>query len=152
MFPTAFRVIRVIGLVDHSLVADDPEHQWMDKIRTPRSTNEARQVLFMKMSGELRRKLGNKVADMGGNAVIALRQRIALGHIGVILRAVGTAAIVEKLSGGQQPTEGNDGTVYAPSPGGPRKQSKLDTVPGSPMEPPPLTLAFKPEDRRSSKL
>ncbi|XP_055328766.1 C2 domain-containing protein 5-like isoform X2 [Paramacrobiotus metropolitanus] len=134
LFPSGFRIKRIIGLVDHSLVAEDPEHQWLDKIRTPRSTNEARQLLFMKMSGELRRKLGNKVADMGGNAVIALRQRIDLGHVGVIIRAIGTAAIVEKLAAlSQLPSQDAETSIVgASSPGGPRKGSKLDTVTGSP--------------------
>ena len=39
-------------------------------IRTPRASNEARQRLFSKLSGELQRKIGIKVLEMDGNAVI----------------------------------------------------------------------------------
>ena len=43
---------RVIhGFVEELVVNDDPEYQWIDKIRTPRSSNEARQRLFTKLSG-----------------------------------------------------------------------------------------------------
>lgn len=44
--------------------------QWIDMIRTPRASNEARQRLFSKLSGELQRKIGIKVLEMDGNAVI----------------------------------------------------------------------------------
>lgn len=49
---------------------DDPEYQWIDKIRTPRASNEARQTLFSQLSGEVRRKIGLKVLELGGNAVL----------------------------------------------------------------------------------
>lgn len=47
-----------------------PSHQWIDKIRTPRASNEARQRIFSKLSGELQRKIGLKALEAGGNAVI----------------------------------------------------------------------------------
>lgn len=31
---------------------DDPEHQWIEKIRTSRASNEARQRLFSRLSGK----------------------------------------------------------------------------------------------------
>lgn len=31
---------------------DDPEYQWIEKIRTSRASNEARQRLFTRLSGE----------------------------------------------------------------------------------------------------
>jgi len=51
-------------------VNDDPEYQWIDKIRTPRASSEARQTLFFKLSGEVQCKIGLKALDLGGNAVI----------------------------------------------------------------------------------
>ena len=51
-------------------MSDDPEYKWIDKIRTPRASNEARQTLFLKLSGEVQRKIGLKALDLGGNAVI----------------------------------------------------------------------------------
>lgn len=58
------------GFVEELVVSDDPEYQWIDKIRTPRASNEARQTLFFKLSGEVQRKIGLKALDLGGNAVI----------------------------------------------------------------------------------
>lgn len=58
------------GFVEELVVSDDPEYKWIDKIRTPRASNEARQTLFFKLSGEVQRKIGLKALDLGGNAVI----------------------------------------------------------------------------------
>lgn len=58
------------GFVEELVVSDDPEYKWIDKIRTPRASNEARQILFFKLSGEVQRKIGLKALDLGGNAVI----------------------------------------------------------------------------------
>lgn len=60
---------------------DDPEYQWIDKIRTPRASNEARQTLFSKLSGELQRRIGLKVLELGGNAVIGLVNLVFVLHI-----------------------------------------------------------------------
>ena len=50
--PYGYRLQFLHGFVEELVVNDDPEYQWIDKIRTPRSSNEARQRLFSKMSGE----------------------------------------------------------------------------------------------------
>lgn len=60
------------GFVEELVVNDDPEYQWIDKIRTPRASNEARQTLFSKLSGEVQRRVGLKAIELGGNSVIGL--------------------------------------------------------------------------------
>lgn len=50
--PEGFRVQCINGFVEKLVVNDDPEYQWIDKIRTPRASNEARQSLFMKLSSK----------------------------------------------------------------------------------------------------
>lgn len=60
------------GFVEELVVEDDPEYQWLDKIRTPRATNEARQTIFLKLSNEVQRRIGLKVMELGANAVIGL--------------------------------------------------------------------------------
>lgn len=60
------------GFVEELVVEDDPEYQWLDKIRTPRATNEARQTIFLKLSNEVQRRIGLKVLELGANAVIGL--------------------------------------------------------------------------------
>lgn len=51
--PFGHKAIFIHGFVEELVVNDDPEYQWIDKIRTPRSSNEARQRLFTKLSGFL---------------------------------------------------------------------------------------------------
>lgn len=61
MIPEGYQLKAVHGFVEELVFADDPEYQWIDKIRTPRSTNEARQTLFFKLNGQVKRKIGLKV-------------------------------------------------------------------------------------------
>lgn len=68
--PHGYHIQVVHGFVEELIVYDDPEYKWIDKIRTPRASNEARQTLFFKLSGEVQRKIGLKALDLGGNAVI----------------------------------------------------------------------------------
>lgn len=51
--PPGYRATAVHGFVEELVVNDDPEYQWIDKIRTPRASNEARQVAFIKLSNQV---------------------------------------------------------------------------------------------------
>jgi hypothetical protein len=68
--PEGYMAHTIHGFVEELVVNDDPEYQWIDKIRTPRASNEARQTLFSKLSGEVQRKVGVKALELGANAVI----------------------------------------------------------------------------------
>jgi hypothetical protein len=68
--PSGYQCTAILGFLEELVVNDDPEYQWIDKIRTPRASNEARQTLFLKLSGEVQRKIGLKALDLGGNAVL----------------------------------------------------------------------------------
>ena len=59
--PEGYKAQFIPGFVEELVVNDDPEYKLIDKIRTSRASNEARQLLFNKLSGELRRKIGLKV-------------------------------------------------------------------------------------------
>lgn len=86
------------GFVEELIVNNDPEYQWIDKIRTPRASNEARQTLFFKLSCELQRKVGVKTIELGGNAVIGYSQCFDLEReCGVVVRGTGTAVTLIKL-------------------------------------------------------
>lgn len=51
--------------------------------------------------GELQRKIGLKVLEMGGNAVVGYLQCFDLeGESGLVVRAIGTACTLDKLSSG----------------------------------------------------
>ncbi|XP_061772825.1 C2 domain-containing protein 5 isoform X12 [Nerophis ophidion] len=99
--PRYYRAVMVHGFVEELVVNEDPEYQWIDRIRTPRASNEARQRLISLMSGELQRKIGLKVLEMGGNAVVGYLQCFDLeGESGLVVRAIGTACTLDKLSSG----------------------------------------------------
>ncbi|GAA49260.1 hypothetical protein CLF_102771 [Clonorchis sinensis] len=85
-------------------MTDDPEHQWIEKIRTSRASNEARQHLFSRLSGELQRKLGLMVLNLGGNAVIGYQLHFDLeGETGVVVRGIGTAVRLRKQTAPRSP-------------------------------------------------
>uniref|UniRef100_A0A8D2ZNE2 C2 domain-containing protein 5 n=1 Tax=Scophthalmus maximus TaxID=52904 RepID=A0A8D2ZNE2_SCOMX len=109
--PRCYRVAMVHGFVEELVVNEDPEYQWIDRIRTPRASNEARQRLISLMSGELQRKIGLKVLEMGGNTVVGYLQCFDLeGESGLVVRAIGTACTLDKLTSGSAPnTNTHDG-------------------------------------------
>ncbi|XP_019489183.1 PREDICTED: C2 domain-containing protein 5 isoform X6 [Hipposideros armiger] len=97
--PKCYRAVTIHGFVEELVVNEDPEYQWIDRIRTPRASNEARQRLISLMSGELQRKIGLKVLEMRGNAVVGYLQCFDLeGESGLVVRAIGTACTLDKLS------------------------------------------------------
>ncbi|XP_018327018.1 C2 domain-containing protein 5 isoform X4 [Agrilus planipennis] len=98
IIPLGHTVQVIHGFVEELVVNDDPEYQWIDKIRTPRASNEARQVLFLKLSGELQRKIGVKALELGGNAVVGYSQSFDLeGESGIVARGIGTAVSLLKI-------------------------------------------------------
>ncbi|XP_043495134.1 C2 domain-containing protein 5 [Polistes fuscatus] len=96
--PYGYHAQVIHGFVEELIVSDDPEYKWIDKIRTPRASNEARQTLFFKLSGEVQRKIGLKALDLGGNAVIGYLQNFDLeGESGIVARGIGTAVTLVKV-------------------------------------------------------
>lgn len=53
IIPYGYHAQVIHGFVEELVVNDDPEYQWIDKIRTPRASNEARQVVFLKLSAQV---------------------------------------------------------------------------------------------------
>lgn len=114
--PVGHRCQNILGFVEELVVNDDPEYQWIDKIRTPRASNEARQTLFSKLSGELQRRIGLKVLELGGNAVIGYRQCFDLeGESGIVVRGLGSAVTLVRLQHDSHCSTGG-GTMHSPSP------------------------------------
>lgn len=96
--PLGYHAPTIHGFVEELMVNDDPEYDWIDKIRTPRASNEARQVLFLKLSSQVQRKMGLKASEMGANAVIGYRLCLDLeGDVGVAVRGIGTAVTLLKI-------------------------------------------------------
>lgn len=65
------------GFVEELVLDDDPEHDWIDKIRRASASNEARQIAFMKLANQVQRKIGLKAINMGGK-----QMNILMGIIG----------------------------------------------------------------------
>uniref|UniRef100_A0A3Q3G1R4 C2 calcium dependent domain containing 5 n=1 Tax=Labrus bergylta TaxID=56723 RepID=A0A3Q3G1R4_9LABR len=136
--PRCYRAAMVHGFVEELVVNEDPEYQWIDRIRTPRASNEARQRLI---SRELQRKIGLKVLEMGGNAVVGYLQCFDLeGESGLVVRAIGTACTLDKLS---------SGTPASNACNSPSKDGK-EALPTSSSSPPPPFSPSKPCSRQSS--
>ncbi|XP_077518520.1 C2 domain-containing protein 5 isoform X3 [Amblyomma americanum] len=96
--PQGYHAHAILGFVEELVVNDDPEYKWIDKIRTPRASNEARQTLFSKLSGEVQRRIGHKALELGGNTVVAYRQCFDLeGESGVVVRGIGTAVTLVRI-------------------------------------------------------
>ncbi|KAI8437845.1 hypothetical protein MSG28_012063 [Choristoneura fumiferana] len=104
MIPPGYKVQAIHGFVEELVVNDDPEYQWIDKIRTPRASNEARQVAFIKLSNQVQRLVGLKAAELGANAVVGYQQDFDLeGEAGVVARAIGTAVSITPQPMASQP-------------------------------------------------
>eukprot|EP00912_Choanoflagellata_sp_UC4_P000597 UC4_evm2s370 len=97
VLPENFHVLAIRGFVEELIKSDDPEFQWLDRIRTARSSNEARQTLFKQLAGELQRKIGVKAVEAGCNAVVGFKLNFDLeGDSGMVARGIGTAVILEQ--------------------------------------------------------
>ncbi|CAB3233841.1 unnamed protein product [Arctia plantaginis] len=102
--PPGYRATSIHGFVEELVMNDDPEYQWIDKIRTPRASNEARQVAFIKLSNQVQRLIGLKAAELGANAVVGYQQDFDLeGEAGVVARAIGTAVSMTPIPMPSQP-------------------------------------------------
>ncbi|XP_065179725.1 C2 domain-containing protein 5-like [Sycon ciliatum] len=98
--------VRLHGFVEELVFNDDPEHQWIDNIRSKRKSNEERQSLLQKLACSLQRKVGVKVQEAGANSVLGYRQCIDLeGESGIVLRCVGTMAQVDFATVGTPPMD-----------------------------------------------
>ncbi|CRK86205.1 CLUMA_CG000139, isoform B [Clunio marinus] len=92
------------GFVEELAVDDDPEHDWLDKIRRASASNEARQTTFMRLAGQVQRKIGLKALNMGGNAVVGYRQNFDLEKDTIVSRGIGTCVTLVKIQNEPNPS------------------------------------------------
>ncbi|PJF17466.1 hypothetical protein PSACC_02716 [Paramicrosporidium saccamoebae] len=88
----------IVGLVDEVITEIDPDYHWSDSFRTSRSSNEASQRILSQMSCRLRRQMGRKALEMGGNSILAYSQWIDIEPYSqtITFRGLGTAAIMQQ--------------------------------------------------------
>ena len=102
--PELFVVRDVLGFVADLVVDNDPEESWQDYFRksgqASKSSNESRQKVLYGLSAGVRREVGKKVLDMGGNAVLGFGIHFDLeGTSGLVVRAYGTACRLLRVVG-----------------------------------------------------
>ncbi|CAK8985680.1 C2 domain-containing protein 5 (138 kDa C2 domain-containing phosphoprotein), partial [Durusdinium trenchii] len=114
--PGALVVDSVFGFVEELVVENDPEYGWSDNFRTARKSNEFRQGLLYRLSSLVRRQIGKKVLELGGNAVIGYRQTFDIeGDSGLVARGSGTACILSPVGAPQLDLGGGFGPTAAPN-------------------------------------
>ncbi|GMR60443.1 hypothetical protein PMAYCL1PPCAC_30638 [Pristionchus mayeri] len=95
--PPEFALCEIVGLVGTMRYEKDPEQQWIDRIRTPRASNDARQT---EMRAEMRLaaiEIAEKAHKADAQMVIGYREMIDIEGAptnNFCLRAYGTAVVV----------------------------------------------------------
>ena len=96
----AFVIQEVLGLVVDLVVDDDLESSWQDYFRKAnKTTNDSRLKVLYNLSAEVRREIGKKVLELGGNAVLGYLSHFDMigGSSGLVVRAYGTACRLLKV-------------------------------------------------------
>jgi hypothetical protein len=88
------------GFVEELVVERDTEYEWTDMFRTSRKSNEARQLLLYRLSSKIRRNVGRKSLEKGGQAVLGYSEAFDLESSSgaLIARGFGTSCTVHKVS------------------------------------------------------
>lgn len=98
--PAILSVYNIMGLVSDIETVSDPEYEWIDRIRTPRASNEARQSIIRKSLRELARNIAQKAHSLGSNAVLGYHEFVDIEGDAtelITFRAFGTAVkLVQK--------------------------------------------------------
>lgn len=94
--PAPYMGAIIVGLVDMVITEVDPDYHWSDSFRTSRSSNEASQRILNEMTCRLRRQMGRKALEMGGNSILSFHQWIDIEPYAqtITIRGLGTAAIM----------------------------------------------------------
>lgn len=126
--PQCFIIQECIGFVVDLVVEDDPEESWQDYFRNAikaSNLNDSRLKVLYNLSAMVRREVGKKVRDSGGNAVLGYHTQFDMeGSSGLVARAYGTSCRLLKVSNssvlsvqseGLQRTRAKHGPVLGPN-------------------------------------
>ncbi|SPR01653.1 C2 domain-containing protein [Plasmodiophora brassicae] len=92
-----YEIVQINGFCEELIMADDPDYHWAESFRTSRTSNESRMLLLHQLASTIRRNVGSKALEMGGNAVLAYRLQFDFeGEGGIVARGLGTACTVER--------------------------------------------------------
>lgn len=88
----------MLGFVEDLVVEDDPDMSWHDYFRLAKSSNDSRMRVLYNLSATVRRELGKRVIEAGGNAVLGYSSHFDVeGASGIVARAHGTACRLLKV-------------------------------------------------------
>lgn len=73
IIPPHLRIVSILGLLSDIQTISDPEYQWIDRIRSPRASNEARQYIIRKSLRDLARNIARKAYSLGANAIFGFK-------------------------------------------------------------------------------
>ena len=100
--PHCFIIQECIGFVVDLVVEDDPEESWQDYFRNAikaSNLNDSRLKVLYNLSAMVRREVGKKVIEAGGNAVLGYHAQFDMeGSSGLVARAYGTSCRLLKVS------------------------------------------------------
>ncbi|KAE9413530.1 hypothetical protein Angca_009289, partial [Angiostrongylus cantonensis] len=97
--PFDYRVVEIVGLVHHLKCEKDPDYEWLDRIRTPRATNEARQSAMRDALKNAGVSLAHKVHKYQCSLICGYREYLDTEGSSTDLftvRVLGTALRIEK--------------------------------------------------------
>lgn len=77
-------------LVEELLMEEDPEHEFLESLRSNRVTNSRRQQLLFQLSGKVRRMMGKRAEEMRGDVICGYQENFDLEDDNIIVRAIGT--------------------------------------------------------------
>lgn len=95
-----YKIEALQGFVEELMVISDPEYQWKDSFRTSRVSNEERQALFYNMARKVRRSVGRKALELGGNSILGYSNTFDLEYESglIVARGYGTACTLTSFS------------------------------------------------------
>ncbi|RCN42882.1 C2 domain protein, partial [Ancylostoma caninum] len=97
--PFDYRVIEIVGLMHELKSEKDPDYEWLDRIRTPKATNEARQSAIRDALRSAAVSLAHKVNKHQCNLICGYQEYLDVEGSSTDLftvRVLGTALRIEK--------------------------------------------------------
>lgn len=89
--PTGYGV-SILGFVEELICESDPEFEWTDNFRSPRTSNDARVLTVARLNAKLMSQIRLKSMALGAEFILGAQQYIDFeGDSGIVARFIGTA-------------------------------------------------------------
>ncbi|KJH43699.1 hypothetical protein DICVIV_10278 [Dictyocaulus viviparus] len=97
--PSEYHIVEIVGLMHYLKSEKDPDYEWLDRIRTPRATNEARQSAIRDSLRNAAVSLAHKVNKYQCNLICGYQEYLDIEGSSTGLytvRVLGTALRIDK--------------------------------------------------------